>query len=68
MTFTVLKTLTRSKQSHAVHVEDNDFHRVEDTLTRSKQNRTVHVEDNDFHRAEDTHQEQTEPRSACRRQ
>ena len=45
LTFTVLKTLTRSKQSHAVHVEDNDFHR-----------------------AEDTHQEQTEPRSACRRQ
>ena len=38
------------------------------TLTRIKQNRTVHVEDNDFHRAEDTHQEQTEPRSACRRQ
>ena len=112
MTFTVLKTLTRSKQSHAVHVEDNDFHRVEDThqeqteprsacrrqwlspcwrhspganraaqcmpktmtftvlktLTRSKQSRTVHAEDNDFHRVEDTHQEQTEPRSACRRQ
>ena len=45
MTFTVLKTLTRGKQNRAVHVEDNDFHRVEDTL-----------------------QEQTELRSACRRQ
>ena len=45
MTFTVLKTLTRSKHSRAVHVEGNDFHR-----------------------AEDTHQEQTESRSACRRQ